>query len=246
MLDSAATSRAADAAGQLRLRRRRTRSASASSLGEGLVGQCALEKQKILLDQRAARLHPHHLRPGRGAAAQHPRAAGHLRGPGQGRARAGLVRAASTRRHQAFLDQLTESIGIVLNTIEANMRTEDLLKQSQSLAQQLQSRQEELQKTNEELQEKARLLAHQNEEVERKNQRGRAGPPGAGGEGQAARAHLASTSPSSWPTCRTSCGRRSTACSSCPTSCRKNPDGNLHAASRSSSPRRSTRRATTC
>ena len=37
--------------------------------------------------------------------------------------------------HQAFLDQLTESIGIVLNTIEANMRTEDLLKQSQSLAQ---------------------------------------------------------------------------------------------------------------
>ena len=71
--------------------------------------------------------------------------------------------------HQAFLDQLTESIGIVLNTIEANMRTEDLLKQSQSLAQELQSRQEELQQTNEELQEKARLLAHQNVEVERKN-----------------------------------------------------------------------------
>ena len=71
--------------------------------------------------------------------------------------------------HQAFLDQLTESIGIVLNTIEANMRTEDLLKQSQSLAQQLQTRQEELQNTNEELQEKARLLAKQNEEVERKN-----------------------------------------------------------------------------
>ena len=43
--------------------------------------------------------------------------------------------------HQAFLDQLTESIGIVINTIEANMRTEDLLTQSQSLAQELQSRQ---------------------------------------------------------------------------------------------------------
>ncbi len=53
--------------------------------------------------------------------------------------------------HQAFLDQLTESIGIVLNTIEANMRTEDLLTQSQSLAQELQSRQEELQQTNQEL-----------------------------------------------------------------------------------------------
>src|SRR5262245_62160537 len=71
--------------------------------------------------------------------------------------------------HQAFLDQLVESIGIVLNTIEANTRTEDLLKQSQSLAKELQSRQEELQNTNQELQEKAKLLAEQNAEVERKN-----------------------------------------------------------------------------
>ena len=84
----------------------------------------------------------------------------------------GVIELASFERfnptHQAFLDQLTESIGIVLNTIEANMRTEDLLKQSQSLAQELGSRQEELQNTNEELQEKARLLAHQNQEVERR------------------------------------------------------------------------------
>src|SRR5262249_58841185 len=72
--------------------------------------------------------------------------------------------------HQDFLEQLTESIGIVLHTIEANMRTEGLLQQSQSLAQQLQTRQEQLQQTNEELQEKARLLAQQNQEVERKNQ----------------------------------------------------------------------------
>ena len=71
--------------------------------------------------------------------------------------------------HETFLDQLTESIGIVLNTIEANMRTEDLLKQSQSLARELQSQQEELQQTNQELEEKAKLLADQNVEVERKN-----------------------------------------------------------------------------
>jgi signal transduction histidine kinase len=58
----------------------------------------------------------------------------------------------------------------VINTIEANSRTEDLLTQSQSLAEELQSRQQELQQTNQELQEKARLLAHQNHEVERKNQ----------------------------------------------------------------------------
>ena len=48
--------------------------------------------------------------------------------------------------HAAFLEQLMESIGIVINTIEANMRTEDLLTQSQSLAQELQSRQQELQR----------------------------------------------------------------------------------------------------
>ncbi|MFL6540311.1 MAG: response regulator, partial [Chthoniobacterales bacterium] len=71
--------------------------------------------------------------------------------------------------HQAFLDQLTESIGIVLNTIEANTLTEDLLKQSQSLASELQSRQQELQQTNQELEEKARQLFEQNEEVEKKN-----------------------------------------------------------------------------
>src|SRR5678810_197184 len=71
--------------------------------------------------------------------------------------------------HVAFLDQLTESIGIVLNTLEANMRTEDLLKQSQSLARELQAQQDELQQTNAELEDKAKLLAHQNQEVERKN-----------------------------------------------------------------------------
>jgi len=60
--------------------------------------------------------------------------------------------------HQAFLDQLTESIGIVINTIEANTRTEDLLKQSQSLANELQSQQDQLQRTNDELAEKARQL----------------------------------------------------------------------------------------
>ena len=70
--------------------------------------------------------------------------------------------------HLSFLDQLTESIGIVLNTIDANMRTEELLKQSQALTQELQQQQEELQQTNEELEEKARLLSEQNEEVERR------------------------------------------------------------------------------
>src|SRR6185503_3018675 len=68
------------------------------------------------------------------------------------------------------LEQLTGSIGVVLNTIEATMRTEGLLKQSQQLATELQTQQKELQQTNEELATKAKLLAEQNAEVERKNE----------------------------------------------------------------------------
>ena len=69
-----------------------------------------------------------------------------------------------------FLDQLTASIGIVLNRIEATMQTEALLKQSQQLAGELQTQQTELQQTNEQLAQKAQQLAEQNVEVERKNQ----------------------------------------------------------------------------
>jgi CheY-like chemotaxis protein/signal transduction histidine kinase len=76
---------------------------------------------------------------------------------------------AFTNTHLAFLDQLTQSIGVVLNTIEATMRTENLLLQSQQLTAELQTRQIELQRTNEELASKARQLADQNAEVERKN-----------------------------------------------------------------------------
>jgi CheY-like chemotaxis protein/signal transduction histidine kinase len=75
-----------------------------------------------------------------------------------------------TASHLAFLDQLTSSIGIVLNSIEATMQTEGLLKQSQQLATELQTQQTELQQTNEQLAQKAQQLAEQNVEVERKNQ----------------------------------------------------------------------------
>ena len=74
-----------------------------------------------------------------------------------------------TASHLAFLEQLTGIIGVVLNTIEATMRTEGLLEQSQQLAGELQTQQSELQQTNEELAQKAQLLAEQNAEVERKN-----------------------------------------------------------------------------
>ena len=138
------------------------------ALGQGLVGQCALEKQKVLIGN----LPPDYIRISSGLGSAAPRSVLVLPLIFEGQVR-GVLELASlggfNPAHQAFLEQLTESIGIVLNTIEANMRTEGLLKQSQSLAQQLQTRQQQLQNTNEELQEKARLLAHQNQEVERKN-----------------------------------------------------------------------------
>jgi CheY-like chemotaxis protein/signal transduction histidine kinase len=58
----------------------------------------------------------------------------------------------------------------VLNSIEATMQTEGLLKQSQQLAVELQTQQAELQQTNEQLELKAQQLAERNVEVERKNQ----------------------------------------------------------------------------
>src|SRR3982075_2694987 len=137
-------------------------------LGEGLVGQAALEKERILL----TRVPPDYVQISSGLGETAPMNIVVLPILFEGQVKA-VMELSSLEHfnptHHAFLDQLTESIGIVLNTIEANTRTEDLLKQSQSLASELQSRQEELQQTNQELEEKARQLFEQNEEVERKN-----------------------------------------------------------------------------
>ncbi len=137
-------------------------------LGEGLVGQCALEKEKILLTN----VPDDYIRIGSGLGEAKPLNVLVLPVVFESQVKAVMELASFDRfspTHQAFLDQLTESIGIVLNTIEANTRTEDLLKQSQSLAKELQSQQQELQQTNQQLGEKAKLLADQNVEVERKN-----------------------------------------------------------------------------
>jgi HAMP domain-containing protein/signal transduction histidine kinase/CheY-like chemotaxis protein len=137
-------------------------------LGEGLVGQCALEKEKILL----ATVPGDYIKILSGLGEATPQNVMVLPVLFEGQVKAVLELASFDRfspTHETFLDQLTESIGIVLNTIEANMRTEDLLKQSQSLATELQSQQEELRQTNQALGEKAQLLADQNVEVERKN-----------------------------------------------------------------------------
>ena len=124
-------------------------------LGEGLVGQIALEKHRVLLSDAPS----DYVKVSSALGAARPMNILVLPILFEGEVKA-VMELSSLERfnstHQAFLDQLTESIGIVLHTIEANTRTENLLKQSQSLASELQNRQEELQKTNLELAEKAR------------------------------------------------------------------------------------------
>jgi HAMP domain-containing protein/CheY-like chemotaxis protein/signal transduction histidine kinase len=138
-------------------------------VGEGLVGQCALEKRRMLISDLPSDTVP--IRSGLFQAV--PRNIIVLPVLFEDRVKA-VIELASlnsfTPSHLAFLEQLTSGIGIVLNSIEATMQTEGLLKQSQQLAGELQTQQKELQQTNEQLAQKAKQLAEQNAEVERKNQ----------------------------------------------------------------------------
>jgi HAMP domain-containing protein/CheY-like chemotaxis protein/signal transduction histidine kinase len=138
-------------------------------LGEGLVGQCAIEKRRILIRDLA----DSKVTIRSGLFEGVPRNVIVLPVLFEDRVKA-VIELASlgvfTASHLAFLEQLTASIGIVLNSIEATMQTEGLLKQSQQLATELQMQQKELQQKNEQLAQKAQQLAEQNAEVERKNQ----------------------------------------------------------------------------
>ncbi|MES1218113.1 MAG: response regulator, partial [Bacteroidota bacterium] len=131
------------------------------ALGQGLVGQCAIEKERILLTN----VPKNYIKIGSGLGKAAPVNLIVLPVLFEKEIKA-VIELASfdtfSETHLDFLSQLTESIGIVLNTIEANTRTESLLVQSQSLT-------DELRRTNEELQDKAHLLVKQKEEVEAKN-----------------------------------------------------------------------------
>jgi HAMP domain-containing protein/signal transduction histidine kinase/CheY-like chemotaxis protein len=132
--------------------------------GEGLVGQSALEKKPILLTG----VPDDYIRITSGLGEAPPRNIMVLPILFEGDVKA-VIELASflpfSQIHQVFLDQLAESVGVVLNMITANMRTEELLQQSQNLTQELQSQsqelqaqQEELRRTNVELEQQARTL----------------------------------------------------------------------------------------
>ena len=138
-------------------------------IGEGLIGQCAKDKRRLVIGDVPADATPI----GSGLFKVAPRNIVVLPVLFEGQAKA-VIELASVSRFTtlqlSFLEQLTAGIGIVLNSIEATMQTEGLLKQSQQLATELQTQQTELQQTNEKLEQKAQQLAEQNVEVERKNQ----------------------------------------------------------------------------
>ena len=138
------------------------------AIGEGLVGQCAFEKERIILTSVPGNYIKIHSALGY----TKPNNLIVLPVLFENDVKA-VIELASietfNQTHLDFLSQLTESIGIVLNTIETNTRTEELLAQSQSLAGELKIQQEELRRTNDELQDKALLLVKQKNEVEAKN-----------------------------------------------------------------------------
>jgi len=145
-------------------------------IGDGLIGQCAYEKKRIVLTNV-----PHdYLQVGSVLGATAPSTIIMLPVLFEDEVKA-VIELASlgtfSETHLSFLDQLTESIGIVFNTIESSMRTEDLLQQSQSLTRELQSQQEELKMTNDRLEQQAvnlqnseGLLKKQQEELQRTNE----------------------------------------------------------------------------
>jgi len=138
-------------------------------IGEGLVGQCALDRRRVLISE----VPPDAVPITTGLFKVMPKSIIVLPVLFEGQVKA-VIELASldvfTELQKTFLDQLTSSIGIVLNSMEASMQTEGLLKQSQQLAAELQTQQRELQQTNEQLEQKAQQLAERNVEVERKNQ----------------------------------------------------------------------------
>jgi HAMP domain-containing protein/CheY-like chemotaxis protein/signal transduction histidine kinase len=152
-------------------------------VGEGLVGQAALEKEPILITN----VPDDYIQISSGLGEAPPRNIIVLPILFEGEVKA-VIELASflpfSTIHQTFLDQLADSIGVVLNMIQANMRTEELLEQSQKLTQELQSQskelqiqQEELKRSNTELEAQARtlrqseeLLKEQQEELQQVNE----------------------------------------------------------------------------
>ncbi len=143
--------------------------ATSFRLGEGLVGQCGKEKKRILLTEVPG----DYVRISSGLGASAPLNIIAMPVLFEGTLCAVIELASFSSfsvTQQTFLDSITESIGIVLSTIQASALTESLLQQAQSLAEELRAQQGELRESNEGLERQATLLAERNREASNRNQ----------------------------------------------------------------------------
>ncbi|MFG3113077.1 HAMP domain-containing protein, partial [Streptomyces sp. NPDC048197] len=126
--------------------------------GWGLITQSAMEKKRIVVDA----VPPDYITISSGLGAAAPASLVILPVLFEDQV-LGVIELASFSRfsdvHLAFIDQFVNTIGVSINTIIANSRTESLLSESQRLTAELRQRSDELQLTNAELEEKAALLA---------------------------------------------------------------------------------------
>jgi signal transduction histidine kinase/DNA-binding response OmpR family regulator/HAMP domain-containing protein len=143
--------------------------ATSFRLGEGLVGQCGKEKKRILLTEVPG----DYVRISSGLGSSAPLNIIAMPVLFEGTLCAVIELASFSSfsiTHQTFLDSITESIGIVLSTIQASALTETLLQQAQTLAEELRSQQGELRESNEGLERQASLLVERNREASNRNQ----------------------------------------------------------------------------
>jgi CheY-like chemotaxis protein/signal transduction histidine kinase/CHASE3 domain sensor protein len=145
-------------------------------LGEGLVGQCAVEKQRILLTQVPS----DYIRISSGLGEAPPLNIIVLPVLFETEVSA-VIELASfspfSHLHLTFLEQLSENLGVFLNNIASQLQTQQLLEESITLTEELQTQQEELQQSNQRLEEQAHeleesqfLVKQSNEELQQLNQ----------------------------------------------------------------------------
>src|SRR6516165_91932 len=144
-------------------------------IGQSLIGQVAKSKRPIVVDE----IPQGYIKISSGLGEAPPANLAVLPLTFEGHVM-GVVELASFTRFTPiqidFLEQFAETLGVSVNAIIANARTDALLEESQRLTEELrtrsselQARSEELQLSNADLEEKAALLAAQKRDIEAKN-----------------------------------------------------------------------------
>jgi CheY-like chemotaxis protein/signal transduction histidine kinase/HAMP domain-containing protein len=143
--------------------------------GEGLVGQCARSRQRLLLCDIPAG----YLRIASATGQAAPRQVMLLPVMFENHV-VGVMELATlgefTAAHASFLEQLAFNCGVIVSGIGSTMRTEELLEETRQAAEELQrneeelkTQQEELQVSNEEMEEKTRALEEQNTQIKQQS-----------------------------------------------------------------------------